>query len=1080
MDEEMINLTTEENVNIEIDEAVESEVLAEDLEQNIEAEEIPVELVEVETVEEIEIEIDEAIGWVGGDSTRHYSLNGRDEPDQHPITAITGLREELNDIEALGVVYSNKRNQADYYLWEDGNIPENPVGYFVSVCSGIDKIKLCDTDNDIFGVTVDGAGFIGAQDDIARGSEYALVVTNGVVHVRCESDVAVGDYVVSNDYGYATKHKSGYKVVGVHDINGEIYAEITLVTPISSIRELVDDVDYMSTQVDENTKNIAAAMNLANDAYNKASKTEAISEGALRDALEALGKAETSEGEVNKFLDEILPNINESVQQAKAAAESAANSAVTAKNEAVDVANDTLANVNDLIEDLEPITTWEDPETGNTGAEYLTTYIKDGVATKAEIQTAEDLISDNTSAIEKSAKEFRSLIASVDKYSVGEYSQAYGLTHEQAKSILKIGMIYIPFDNPDGETHIEVYEGQGQDNYFTERRYYEWTGDDWQEHTVGKVWISNTIPANSNGEYKYWYINSDTAPEGYESYALYLYNDGKWVKVNIFYNNSRNRIVSSISQEVDNISLEIADARGSVASLDVRVTEAETVVQNTAAWAKGKDGDGLYNIATMRANADDDGSSLALVVADAEGNKILTGASIVLGQNEENSYIQFSADAIIFTAEDYQAIANNISLNGQTINISADEVLGISSPYFSVNTEGYMTATGGTIGGWEINKELLSYPYKRETDEYGNLIYGVGISSHPWPSDPAFYAGFKGEGTDGNMYSTPWGCPGWSDNTKFYVTNQGDLYASSANIKGVITATSGAIGGWTLSDYWGAAHLWTKGGGIGTGMSGGYQDFETTSFPAFWAGYTGDYAHPYEASNEKEDWYSKISFYVSHNGYLYAKNAYIVGTIEATSGSFSGTLNAGSLICNSKVRFDNWGTTGNPRMHDTVAGNGFTFDNTLIMYGKNLQLGTPNTTNGVISGTWTATDIVKGTSSWTITSDKNKKHHIEPLPSQYFDILDNLNPVRYKYNDGTSDRYHTGFIAQDVAEALNTANIDSKDFAGLVIFNQGEEDELWTLRYEEFIALNTSAIQKLKSRVTELEDIVAKLQENKE
>ena len=906
MDEEMINLTTEEDVNIDTEEVVESEVLAEDLEQNVEAEE-SVEVVEVETVEEIDVGIDEAVGWVGGDSTRHYSLYGRDEPDQHPITAITGLREELNDIEALGVVYSDKRNQADYYLWEDGNVTqENRAGYFVSVCSGIDKIKLCDANNDIFGVTVDGAGFIGAQDDIARDIKYGLVVTNGVVHVRCESDVAVGDYVVSNAYGYATKHKSGYKVVGVHDINGERHAEITLITPIGSIRDLVDDVDDLTDRIANNEKNITASMNLANDAYNKASKTESISEEALRDALEALEKTEASEDKVNEFLDETLQNINESVQQAKAAAESAAVSAITAKNEAVDVANDTLANVNNLIEDLEPITTWEDPETGNTGAEYLTTYIKDGVATKAEVQTAEDLISDNTSAIEKSAKEFRSLIASVDKYSVGEYSQAYGLTHEQTKSILKIGMIYIPFDNLDGETHIEVYEGQGQDNYFTEGRYYEWTGDDWQEHTVGKVWISNTIPANSNGEYKYWYINSDTAPEGYESYALYIWEDEKWEKVNTLAGNVNNRITSMIRQTADSVALEVANARGSYTGLDARLTETDAQLQLATFWNQP---DGMSNLAAVKLDSSDDGSSLALVVMNQEKEQILKGASIVLGQNEEDSYIQFSADVINFTAEDYQAIAKNINLKGQTITISVDEVLGISSPYFSVNTDGYMTATGGTIGGWEINQELLSHPYKRETNEYGDLIHGVGMSSHPWPGDPAFYAGFEGEGTDGKIHSTPWGCPGWDTKTKFYVTNQGDLYASSANITGTITADNGYIGGWGID----SDKLYHTGiDGAGTGMCSTWDGGTIT----FWAGYNGrgSYNHPWEDNA----WGSYINFYVRGDGYLYAKTAHIEGNIIATSGSFTGTINANAGYFSSGIKIGASNsplTTGNQTIH---------------------------------------------------------------------------------------------------------------------------------------------------------------------
>ena len=91
-------------------------------------------------------------------------------------------------------------------------------------------------------------------------------------------------------------------------------------------------------------------------------------------------------------------------------------------------------------------------------------------------------------------------------------------------------------------------------------------------------------------------------------------------------------------------------------------------------------------------------------------------------------------------------------------------------------------------------------------------------------------------------------------------------------------------------------------------------------------------------------------------------------------------------------------------------------------------------------------------------------------------MFDNLKPVTYKYNDGTSDRLHTGFIAQEVNEALNIAKIDTKDFAGLVVENLDTGDELWSLRYGEFVALNTWQIQKAKSRISELEEKVAKLE----
>ena len=131
-------------------------------------------------------------------------------------------------------------------------------------------------------------------------------------------------------------------------------------------------------------------------------------------------------------------------------------------------------------------------------------------------------------------------------------------------------------------------------------------------------------------------------------------------------------------------------------------------------------------------------------------------------------------------------------------------------------------------------------------------------------------------------------------------------------------------------------------------------------------------------------------------------------------------------------------------------------------------------TGGVLNGTWTTG------SSITVTSDINAKNTINPLSDIYSVLFDNLRPVTYKYNDGTSNRLHTGFIAQEVYKALQIAGINSQDFAGLVIPNENTDDEFWTLRYEEFIALNTWQIQKLKTRVTELENEIKEIKQRYE
>ena len=87
-------------------------------------------------------------------------------------------------------------------------------------------------------------------------------------------------------------------------------------------------------------------------------------------------------------------------------------------------------------------------------------------------------------------------------------------------------------------------------------------------------------------------------------------------------------------------------------------------------------------------------------------------------------------------------------------------------------------------------------------------------------------------------------------------------------------------------------------------------------------------------------------------------------------------------------------------------------------------------------------------------------------------MFDNLRPVRYKYNDGTSDRFHTGFIAQEVEQALTDSEIDSQEFAGFVK-NEGGE---CFLRYEEFIALAVNEVQTLKKKNSDLEQRVADLE----
>lgn len=106
----------------------------------------------------------------------------------------------------------------------------------------------------------------------------------------------------------------------------------------------------------------------------------------------------------------------------------------------------------------------------------------------------------------------------------------------------------------------------------------------------------------------------------------------------------------------------------------------------------------------------------------------------------------------------------------------------------------------------------------------------------------------------------------------------------------------------------------------------------------------------------------------------------------------------------------------------------------------------------------------------SITSDRNKKKDVSELSDRYSELFDLLKPVSFRYRKNNSNRIHTGFIAQDVEDAMNSLNISSLDFAAYCERTENGET-VRSLRYTEFIALNTYEIQKLKARVKKLEEL---------
>lgn len=127
------------------------------------------------------------------------------------------------------------------------------------------------------------------------------------------------------------------------------------------------------------------------------------------------------------------------------------------------------------------------------------------------------------------------------------------------------------------------------------------------------------------------------------------------------------------------------------------------------------------------------------------------------------------------------------------------------------------------------------------------------------------------------------------------------------------------------------------------------------------------------------------------------------------------------------------------------------------------------------------------------TSDRNLKKDIHQLTDTHLDFFLKLQPVSFLFKDGESGRTHIGFIAQDVEQAMSECGLTDLDFAGFckdqkvevffeedengdkiekerpILDENGNPEYIYSLRYEEFIALNTYVIQELWKRVDAVE-----------
>lgn len=120
---------------------------------------------------------------------------------------------------------------------------------------------------------------------------------------------------------------------------------------------------------------------------------------------------------------------------------------------------------------------------------------------------------------------------------------------------------------------------------------------------------------------------------------------------------------------------------------------------------------------------------------------------------------------------------------------------------------------------------------------------------------------------------------------------------------------------------------------------------------------------------------------------------------------------------------------------------------------------------GLAGWRWSAVYAATGTIQ---TSDRQYKTNINYDLSNYDALFDALKPASFMFTDGTSGRTHVGMVSQDIEEALAECGLSSQDFAGFVKA-ETEHGYAYCLRYDEFIGLLVSQVQRLKARVEALE-----------
>ena len=381
------------------------------------------------------------------------------------------------------------------------------------------------------------------------------------------------------------------------------------------------------------------------------------------------------------------------------------------------------------------------------------------------------------------------------------------------------------------------------------------------------------------------------------------------------------------------------------------------------------------------------------------------------------------------------------------------------------NITGTINATSGVIGGCTIDEiNVLQVPAANIT---GKLTVD-NIDASGLKVDAASITGTLSAATISASNITA----GANDEV---ITFNGPFTAPKATITGDITASTGNIGGWVVGDF-------VDGNGRYTNSlyrdTGNYRVFLRSDYSLETDTVLG--IKKYSTADKSDG--GSYTFYIQHDGYLVAKYGSFSRDITIGGRSISNWISEGGYI--NEIRATTGSVGGwnisssylsSPLEQHPWAPSGYYGQVRLSANSVSYGVSTSSSSSPSVWSSSYWSSIVDGANN--SISDERLKRDIEEYSEDYDKLFDSLRPVKYKYINGTSDRYHTGFVAQEVVAAVEQSNLTTQDFAAVMLCNEGKEDEQWMLRRDEFVSLNTWQIQKLKHRVTELEEKIKKLEQ---